>query len=379
MIYLSIYHDMKEKPAKLLVAITKSNWGGAQRYVYDIAHHFKSELQFEVVVITGGTGELITRLKDIDVPTRTIPGLLRDIGFFTEIRAFFNLIFILRKEKPDIFHLNSSKMGLFGVIAGRLTGVPKIVFTAHAWPFNELRPTYQKYIFRLLGMITVFLAHTTIAVSQSVANSLRAPRFISKKITCIYTGIETPTLYKEGLFFETFLLTKSEGIQIVSIGELHMSKGFDRALIALAKCKHLKWTYHIMGTGGKLEYLETLRDQLGLTDRVIFHGFIENASLYLNSFDLFMIPSRTEALGYVAIEALFSKLPIIASNKGGIPEVLFDDPYTKLIDCDNEKIFKETLFSMLTKPLVVDQTNRPGKMRFLPKFMFAATKKVYLN
>lgn len=158
-----------------------------------------------------------------------------------------------------------------------------------------------------------------------------------------------------------------------------MSKGLDRALIALAKCKHLDWTYHIMGTGGKLEYLKTLRDQLGLQDRVIFHGFIEDASLYLNSFDLFMMPSRTEALGYVAIEALFSKLPIIASNKGGIPEVLFDDPYTKLVDCDSEKIFKETLFSMLTKLPVVDQTNRPGKMRFLPRFMFAATKKVYLN
>lgn len=370
---------MKEKPVKLLLAITKSNWGGAQRYVYDIAHHFKSDPQFEVVVATGGNGELINRLKNIDIPVRVIPGLLRDIGFFTEIRAFFNLILILRKEKPDVFHINSSKMGLFGSIAGRLVGVPKIIFTAHGWSFNELRPTYQKYVFRILGMVTIFLSHTTIAVSQSVIHSLRAPRFITKKITCIYTGIETPTLYQEGLFFETFSYTKSSGVHIVSIGELHMSKGLDRALIALAKCKHLDWTYHIMGTGGKLEYLKTLRDQLGLQDRVIFHGFIEDASLYLNSFDLFMMPSRTEALGYVAIEALFSKLPIIASNKGGIPEVLFDDPYTKLVDCDSEKIFKETLFSMLTKLPVVDQTNRPGKMRFLPRFMFAATKKVYLN
>ena len=109
------------------------------------------------------------------------------------------------------------------------------------------------------------------------------------------------------------------------------------------------------------------------------HGFIENASSYLNSFDLFLFPSRTEALGYVAIEALFSKLPIIASNAGGIPEVLFDDPYTKLINCDDGKVFKETLLKTLQRLPVVDPTKRPGCMRFLLKFMFSATKKVYVG
>ncbi len=323
---------MKEKPVKLLLAITKSNWGGAGRYVYDLAHHFKDDARFEVVVLVGGDGELVQKLKNINVRVIGVPGLLRDIGLINDIKAFFHTLLILRRERPEIFHLNSSKMGLFGALAGRMMGVPKIIFTSHGWVFNELRPFYQKAIFKILSLLTIFLSHTTIAVSQNVINSLRAPRFLQKKMTCIYNGIETPKLYQEELFFEKFSLTKTPGVHLVSIGELHMSKAFDRALVALAKCKHLKWTYHIIGTGGKREYLETLRDQLGLTDRVIFHGFVENASLYLNSFDVFMFPSRTEALGYVAIEALFSKLPIIASNKGGITEVLFDDPYTKLID-----------------------------------------------
>lgn len=370
---------MKEKPVKLLLAITKSNWGGAQRYVYDIAHYFKDDQHVEVTVLAGGNGELLSKLRDQNMKVISVPSLERDIGLIKEFQSMWALFLILKREKPDIFHLNSSKMGLFGSIAGRIMGVKKIIFTAHAWPFNEIRPKYQRVVFEALAILTVFLSHKTIAVSESVAKSLRAPRLITKKITCIYTGIETPTLHKEGLFFEKYSLTKTPGVHMVSIGELHMSKGFDRALIALAQCKHLHWTYHIIGTGAKREYLETLTKQLGLEGRIIFHGFIEDASLYLNSFDLFVLPSRTEALGYVAIEALFSKLPILASNKGGIPEVLFDDPYTRLIDCDNEKVFKENLFSMLKKLPVVDETNRPGKMRFSPKFMFAATKKVYLN
>jgi hypothetical protein len=47
---------MEQKSVKLLLAITKSNWGGAQRYVYDIATHFNHEKHFDVVVLTGGTG-----------------------------------------------------------------------------------------------------------------------------------------------------------------------------------------------------------------------------------------------------------------------------------------------------------------------------------
>ncbi len=370
---------MEQKSVKLLIAITKSNWGGAQRYVYDIATHFTTDKKFDVVVLSGGDGNLISKLQENNVRTISLPDLVRDIGIMKDCKSFTNLIKIIKQEKPDILHLNSSKMGLLGAFAGRLLGVKKIIFTAHAWPFNESRPAYQKKIFKILGFITVFLSHRTIAVSESVIKSLNAPSFISKKMTCVYTGIEPPKIYESGLFFKNFNLEKTKGVHIVSIGELHTSKGLDRALIALAKCKHLSWTYHIIGTGEKREYLMTLCKQFEIEDRVIFHGFIENASLYLNSFDLFLFPSRTEALGYVAIEAIFSKLPIIASNAGGIPEVVFDDPYTKLVDCNNEKALKEALFSALQKSPQVDEKKRPGRMKFLPKFMFTATKKIYLQ
>lgn len=370
---------MEQKPVKLLFAITKSNWGGAQRYVYDMAKHFKNDELFDVSVLAGGSEDLVKKLNNIDVRTISMPDLKRDVGVWSDTKALYQLFLIIKKEKPDILHLNSSKMGLFGSLVGRMCGIKKIIFTAHGWPFNENRPLYQKWIFRLLGIFTVLLTHRTIVVSQNVLNSLRAPKFISKKMKCIYTGIETPKLYESGLFFEKLALKKTQGVHIVSVGELHTNKGLDRALIALAKCKHLKWTYHIIGVGEKTNYLEKLAEQLGLTDRIIFHGFIENASLYLNSFDLFLFPSRTEALGYVAIEALFSKLPIIASKIGGIPEVLFDDPYTKLIDCNNEKVFKEALFSMIKKLPIVDESNRPGRIKFSPDFMFTNTKKIYLN
>ncbi len=370
---------MSTTKTKLMVAVTKSNWGGAQRYVYDVAKHFAHDKHFDVVVIGGGKGDLLTKLDNEGVRTISLSSLQRDINITKELSASLALLRTTLKEKPDVLHLNSSKMGLFGAILGRVARVPHIIFTAHAWPFNETRPKYQKVIFRILGMLTVLFAHRTIAVSESVIKSLHAPKFIAKKMKCVYTGIDEPKLYEPGYFFEKKNIVKTPGIHIVSIGELHVSKGLDRALIALAQCKHLNWTYHIMGTGEKKAYLEELTKKLGLEGRVILHGFVENASLYLNSFDLFLFPSRTEALGYVAIEALYSKLPIVASNAGGIPEVLFDDPYTKLIDCNDGKAFKETLLSTLKKLPIVDETKRPGRLRFQPKFMFTALKKTYFS
>ena len=370
---------MEQKSVKILLAITKSNWGGAQRYVYDVANHFNSEKGFTVKVLTGGNGGLVTKLRESSIPVLEIPHIRRDISLLKDLKSFFWICKIIRKEKPDVLHVNSSKMGLFGALAGRLCRVRTVIFTAHAWPFNEGRPLYQRLIFRALAFITVLLAHKTIAVSHAVIKSLKAPHFLAKKITCVYTGIKTPTLYEKGAFFAKFNLAKTKGIHIVSIGELHMSKGHDRAILALATCKHLPFVYHIIGEGEKRPYLEKLIAQLELQEKVILHGFVEDASLYLNSFDLFLFPSRTEALGYVAIEALFTKLPIIASKAGGIPEALFDDPYTKLVDCDDEKKFREALLFMLHKLPTVDENKRPGKMRFLPKVMFTATKKIYLS
>lgn len=369
---------MKEKPRKLMLAITKSNWGGAQRYVYDLAKHFRDNEGFEVSVLTGGNGDLVKKLHEENIRVISTPYLQRNISLMRDIKSTLWLFRTIRKESPDVLHLNSSKAGGLGALIGRLCGIKKIVFTTHGWTFNEERPLYQRVIIRILSILTVLLSHQTIAVSQAVITSLHASRFVTRKMTRIYSGIEPPTLYEPGAFFKTYNIEKTSGVHIISIGELHMSKGFDRALISLAQCKHLPWTYHIMGEGDKKGYLEKLITQLGLTERVHLHGFVADASLYLNSFDLFLFPSRTESLGYVAIEALFSKLPIIASNAGGIPEVLFDDPYSKVINCNDEKKLKETLFSYLQKLPTVDESKRPGRMRFLPRFMFTATKKVYM-
>src|SRR3989344_4800606 len=95
---------------KILFVITKSNWGGAQRYVYDIATNMPRD-RFELVVAAGGDGVLIDKLKSAGIQTIAIRALDRDISIIKEILSFFSLLAIYRRERPSVIHANSSKAG----------------------------------------------------------------------------------------------------------------------------------------------------------------------------------------------------------------------------------------------------------------------------
>ena len=131
---------------KILLVITKSNWGGAQRYVYDLATNLPRD-RFEVIVACGGSGTLITRLKESGVRVIPLGKLGRDISLGDDLGSFFSLLRILRTEHPDILHLNSSKAGGLGALAGRIAR-PEAALVAGYRPAGVLENSVTKSIGR---------------------------------------------------------------------------------------------------------------------------------------------------------------------------------------------------------------------------------------
>src|SRR3989344_9020554 len=121
---------------KIFYGITKSNFGGAQRYVLDLATEAK-KLGHNVVVLCGQEGKLVEKLGENKIETIAIRNLERDMSLVKEVKSFIKIVKILKKGRADVFHVNSSKMGGIGSLAGRIAGVKKIVFTSHGWAFNE--------------------------------------------------------------------------------------------------------------------------------------------------------------------------------------------------------------------------------------------------
>jgi glycosyltransferase involved in cell wall biosynthesis len=326
------------KRLKICIAITKSNWGGAQRYVYDLAVGLPSHT-YDVVVVAGGDGPLLTRLKDASIRTIPLTSLGRDIGLFKDIRSFFNLKKILKTERPDVLHLNSSKMGLLGSLTGRISRIPRIIFTAHGWAFTEQRPAWQKAIFFIMHSVTLFLSHITIAVSEETRNYMKSIPFVQKKISVIHNGIDIPDFLNKEEAREKLLsslpteiqdaLLKDDALWVGTISELHTNKGLSFALQALAeqnkdKNRNTKSAFLIIGSGESESILRAEAQELGLHDRVFFLGHIPDASRYLKAFNIFTLTSITEGLPYVLLEAGAAGLPVVASAVGGIGEIITD-------------------------------------------------------
>lgn len=309
---------------KVLYFITKSNFGGAQRYVYDLATSLPHD-QFEAVVAAGGDGVLFKKLKEEGVRTISLPSLGRDVSPLSDIRSFFDILSLLRREKPDALHLNSSKIGALGALAGRLCFVRRIVFTAHGWAFNEDRSLLSRLIIKALAWLTIVLAHETVAVSESMRRDV-AGLPGTGRIKVIHNGIEPVELlpaHDAKMFFITRGVPTDRPI-IGTLAELHPIKGLRYAIEAIERLREngITASFIIFGEGDQRAELEERAHESGVGDSVFFLGFVPDAPSYLSGLDVFILPSLSEGLSYALLEAGSASLPVAASNVGGIPEVV---------------------------------------------------------
>ncbi len=336
---------MENKTEKILYLITKSNFGGAQRYVYDLAVHLPRG-QFESTVAFGGNGELKNRLQGAGIKTIEITALERDIGIFRDVAAFFGIFRAIKETRPAVVHINSSKAGLLGVLAvfilnlhHKLTAKnhkTKVVFTAHGWAFKEKRRPLLKKLIEYASWFTILLSDTTIVVSRDDAEKIKRFLFVRNKIKIIHNGIEPIAFLTRDKARETIAakigVKNTDGLWIGSIAELHKNKGLLYALAAISALWQEKdppgtrprILYAIVGDGEDRDELETFIHEHNLTDTVFLAGPISNAAELLQAFDLFIIPSLKEGLPYVLLEAGSAGLAIVATNVGGVPEVIDD-------------------------------------------------------
>lgn len=338
---------------KVLILITKSNWGGAQRYVYDLATNLPKN-QFEVEVMAGGNGPLIDKLTEAGIKADGNLPIGRDVKFFEDVKAFFKLIKILKEKKPDVLHVNSSKIGGLGALAGRVAGVPRIVFTAHGWAFNENRSVMSKLFIKFLYWIILSLSHVTIAVSEAMKYQVSNWPFTYKKITVVYNGLKAESVFSKvnarselmrinSKFSEIIRNTNPKDLVVVgSVGELHHIKGYDYALRALPELNK-KIIYVILGEGEERESLQKLIKDFDMESSVVLFGHIPHAYQYLKAFDLFLLPSLSEGFPYIGLEAGLAGLPIIATAVGGIPEIIDDMKSGVLIQPRNSREIRHAL------------------------------------
>jgi len=335
---------------RILYIVTLARWGGAQRYVFDLA--LAARERGHAVGVVSQEGELTERLQAAGIETYIVGAFQRNIGIRSELSALREIFSIVRAFKPDVVHVNSSKAAGLGGFAARMLGVPRIVFTAHGWAFNERRPWWQRVIIWLAHYATVLLTDNTICVSRAIRENGRKMPLVQNRFTIIHHGVEAGVcLPREEA---RFLLAPhiSFPTWIGAVAELHPNKQLDTLIEAFANIAdhYPDTTLMIIGGGNERVYLEDLIRIRGLESRVRLRGHVENASAYLSALDIFVLPSRTEALGYVLLEAGLAGLPVAASNVGGIPEIIEDGRTGMLVPSGDVNALEEALRAYLENP-----------------------------
>ncbi len=308
----------------ILYLITQSEWGGAQRYIFDLATSQISQ-DYNVHVAAGGTGELLKKLDQKDITTHALVHLRRSINPWHDTLALFELIKLIYAVKPEVVHLNSSKAGILGSITAKLCGVKRVVYTAHGFVFNEPLPLWQKVFYRVAETITAPLKDVIICMSSiDYRSAISAHVAKESKLAIIHNGI-TPVTQTPREQARESLTIPHDRFAVGTIANFYATKGLAYLIKAAATLKktHPEILTVIIGFGTLEAELRKQATELGVNDSVIFatNHQSDGASL-LAAFDIFVLPSLKEGFPYALLEASHASLPIIATDVGGNRDII---------------------------------------------------------
>lgn len=376
---------------KILFVITKSVWGGAARYVYDLATNLPTD-RFDIAVAAGGNGLLFQRLRVAGVRAIHIPELDRDIHIGKEFRSFSALLDLFGHEQPDIIHLNSSKVGGLGALAGRIAAwrakkKTRIIFTVHGWGFLEDRSWLWRGAVFLASWASALFQDKVILIDT--ADLRAAQKFIpGRKLRLIFNGIDEANFLSRSdgrTFFATALdvPVTDNTIFIGTIAELTANKGLHYLIDAVKLLYPNIPPIHlfIIGEGEQRRELEATIKKLDLEHVVTLLGFNTDARLAIAGMDIFVLPSLKEGLPYAVMEAMAAGLPVVASNVGGMPDLISQNETGVLVPPKNPKALAEAITSLAQNP---EQRRAFGKRgadtvetKFSLRAMLEKTRQLY--
>ena len=378
------------KKSTCLYIITKSVWGGAAKYVFDLATNLSGE--FEVAVAAGGKDKFYQEIKKANLSYYNIYNFQRNINPFRDIFAFFEILSLLFQIKPEIIHVNSSKAGGITGVAGWIYKILsskkiKLIFTTHGWAFAEHRPKLQLFLIKLFSKLTCLFYDKIICVSKyDYKIALKNKIAPDKKLITIHNGIDINKINflsqqeaRKKLILNTKYKIQNTKI-IGTIAEWTDNKGLFYLLRAIKKIKDKKFDVILIGSGENPDK-EKMYDFVKKNNlkNIYLIEFIDNAVSYLKAFDIFVLPSLKEGLPYTILEAMAAEIPIIATNVGGVPE-MFDDCGI-IIQPKNSQILAEKIIELINNPDLSQETTKKARQRVEKEFglkkMLQETKKLY--
>ncbi len=319
---------------------------------------------------------MIQRAKRTGVDLRLIPSLRRAIRPHHDAAALMALVRLFREERPDIVHTHSSKAGVLGRFAARLTGVPIVVHTVHGLPFHPYEKAWLNALYRWLEWICGRWTDRLVAVAeamvdQGVAGGM-APR---EKFVVIRSGMElAPFLDAERAREATRAsLGLAPGDRVVvEVARLAPLKGHEDVLVAASRlaARHPSLRLLFVGDGELREALHARARALEVWERVVWTGMVEpdRVAAMLAASDVVVHASYREGLARVLPQALVVGRPVASYDIDGAREVIEDGVTGRLVRAGDVAGLTAALDALLSDPASAARMATEGRRCCVEEF-----------
>jgi glycosyltransferase involved in cell wall biosynthesis len=278
-----------------------------------------------------------------------------EVGLISSLR----LLSVLWRVRPEILAFNTPRAVLLGTLASRMTSVSaRIVFRRVNFPLRRGLFTRIKYTWGI---------DCIVAISESIRLQLQACGIPASKIKTIYEGMDLSP-YPE----RTHLRARSpdEPVVVGTVAHLSREKGLNFLIEAASLIPDVQKRMHfvIVGNGDCRQELEKLAHDKGLKDVFHFAGFHSDISPYMKSFDIFVLPSLSEGLSSAILEAMSASLPIVATEVGGIPELVTNGDNGLLVAPGDPAALAHSIQQLANSPHESLRMGQRGRKRMEEQF-----------
>lgn len=343
------FQSQQKSPKKrVLFVITQSEFGGAQRFFYDLLANLDQD-KYEILLASGRDGT-VDLFETKGLATYKLNFLHRNIRPFADLKALWELRKLIREFQPDTLFLNSSKAGFIGSFVSKFlirNSKFKILYRIGGWSFNDPRSKLEKLVWRFLERLSarwkdVIILNNKHDFDQAIKLNIK-PR---EKLVLIYNGLDVykmEFLPREEAQLQLFRKVSPQSGKIFqtktfigTVANFYPPKGLEYLINTAEHFKNKdEVVFLILGEGPEREKLEKSIKEKGLDKKVFLLGQLPDAHRFMSAFDIFVLPSVKEGFPWVVIEAMAAKLPVVATRVGAIPEIIEDDKNGMLVEPGN--------------------------------------------
>lgn len=324
--------------------------GGGPRHIYSLLENIDRN-QWDVAVCTRKDGSYWDKFVALGITPYDL--VLRRIS----ISTFFQLLKILREEKPDLIHTHGKGPGLYGRLIGRLLGIP-VIHTFHGFQYRFL-PILNRIFYLFVENFLTLLTRHHIFVGHGEKGKAGALKFLNdSNSSVINNGIDLDSIENLAPATEAFAalgLRDSEEVKIfATLSRLSPEKGLMTLLEGFFEARKIVPAIRLILIGDcpdeHEKYIKTIEQFIefnGLNEWVKILGPREDALELLKCVDFYISPSQSEGLPYNLLEALGIRKPLIATDIPGNNDIIRKSVEGILVPSNSAKSLAHGILNML--------------------------------